>query len=460
MIDALRLTLAWGVTWLLGVAIVAASLRAAPVRDGTRAWMIGCGYFVGAFAVTLWMRALSLAGVSFSIASIVLPLAVATGALAWYARAGWRTTSFTRASQRWEHWLFYAIVAWLVVRFSVLLLDVLFTPLYPWDAWIQWATKARVWYALGHIVPFGRTDAWFAANGTMWFDASPNYPATVPLWQVWSSVALGRWDDALMNVPWWLAAVAFAVAVFGALRMSGLSAATAIVGTWVVSSLPLANVHVALAGYADLPMAAYYALAAIAVWHWSQSRTPGHALVASVLAIACLTIKTPGIVWAATLVPAVILALMPRHGPRIVAIGLVTVLLALALLAQVDAVVLGYRLHLDFAPAWQAIVASLFLLGNWHLAWYIVIAATIVGWKTLRAPTLAPLSVIVGGGALFLLVAFAFTNARNWVSDQTTINRALLHLTPLALVWTLLVLNARYARQQAAATPAPVAVGA
>jgi hypothetical protein len=115
-------------------------------------------------------------------------------------------------------------------------------------------------------------------------------------------------------------------------------------------------------------------------------------------------------------------------------------------------------LHLDFAPAWQAMVASLFLLGNWHLAWYVIIAATVIGWKELRAPALASLSVTVGAGALFLLVAFAFTNARNWVSDQTTINRALLHLVPLALVWTMLVLHAWYVqRSSAATTPAAVA---
>ena len=461
MTDALRLTLGWGIAWLLGVAIVAALLRAASKRDGTLAWTVGCGYFVGAFGVTAWMRALSFAGIPFSIASIALPLVVATVALAWYAWPAWRGTAFLKSSApRGERWLFYVIVTWLAVRFVVLLLDVLFTPLYPWDAWIQWATKARVWYALGHIVPFGRSDAWFAANGALWFDASPNYPATVPLWQVWSSVTLGRWDDALMNVPWWLTAVAFAGAIFGALRMSGMSAAAAIVGAWIVSSLPLANVHVALAGYADLPMAAYYALAAIAAWRWTQARTVGHAVLALALAIACVTIKIPGIVWAATLLPGVVLAILPQHGPRIIAIAFAAVLLALAVLAQTDPVVLGYRLHLDFAPAWQALVASLFLLGNWHLAWYAAIAATMIGWKELRAPALASLSVTVGGGALFLLVAFAFTNARNWVSDQTTINRALLHLAPLALVWTMLVLHAWYVRQRAAAIPAPAAVAA
>ena len=216
----------------------------------------------------------------------------------------------------------------------------------------------------------------------------------------------------------------------------------ATIGAWLASSLPLANVHVALAGYADLPMAAYYALAALAAWRWSRERTVGSALLALLFAVACTTIKTPGVVWALTLLPGVVLALMPQRGPRVVAIGLAVALLTLAVLAQTDPVVLGYRLHLDFAPAWLSLVDSLFLLGNWHLLWYAVIAAAIVGWQVLRSPAFAPLSATVASGLLFLVVAFAFTNARNWVTDQTTINRAVLHIAPLALVWTIVVVHA------------------
>jgi hypothetical protein len=116
--------------------------------------------------------------------------------------------------------------------------------------------------------------------------------------------------------------------------------------------------------------------------------------------------------------------------------------LTLAVLAQTDPVVLGYRLHLDFAPAWRSLVDSLFLLGKWHLLWYAVIAATIVGWQVLRSPAFAPLSATVASGLLFLVVAFAFTNARNWVTDQTTINRAVLHIAPLALGFTIVVVHA------------------
>jgi hypothetical protein len=451
MIDALRLAGGWALVWLFGCLAVAAILRTGLRQrpDHSWAWTVGCGFFAGAFIVTVWMRALSLAGIRFSIASIALPLAIASLALAVLVRR--RAVVLQRSESRADdaaplsggrRALLYVLVGWLALRFVTLLLDVVWTPLYPWDAWIQWATKARVWYSLGQIVPFGRTDAWFAASGALWFDASPNYPATVPLWQVWSSIALGRWDDALMNLPWWLVAVALAIAIYGALRESGLGRLGATIGAWLASSLPLANVHVALAGYADLPMAAYYALAALALWRWSRERTLASAALSLLFAVACTTIKTPGLVWALTLLPGVVLASMPRRGPRVVAIGVAVVLLTLAVLAQTDPVVLGYRLHLDFAPAWAALADSLFLLGNWHLLWYAVIAAALVGWQVLRAPALAPLSVTVASGLLFLVVAFAFTNARNWVTDQTTINRAEVHIAPLALVWTILVVDA------------------
>jgi hypothetical protein len=462
MIDALRLGGGWALVWLFGIALLAVATRNDRYRrpaDWT--WLVGCGFFAGAFLLTVWMRVVSLAGLRFSVASVGLPILIATLALATFA---WRRLRISDADgapspvprlTRSARVLVYVLGAWLVFRFALLLLDVIWTPLYPWDAWIQWATKARVWYSLGHIVPFGRTDAWFAGNGAIWFDASPNYPATVPLWQVWSSLALGRWDDALMNLPWWLTAVAFAFATHGALRAGGVGAVGSMIGAWLVSSLPLANVHVALAGYADLPMAAYFSVAALATWRWSRERATASAAVALLFAFACLTIKTPGVVWALTLVPGVVLTLMPRQGPRVVAIGLLVALLALAVLAQTSPVVLGYRLHLDFAPAWQALVDSLFLLGSWHLLWYAVIAAAIVARSEARSPALAPLSATVGSGLLFLGVAFAFTNARNWVTDQTTINRALLHLAPLALTWAILIVHAWLQWR----TPAPASDG-
>jgi hypothetical protein len=454
--DALRLSVGWALPWLVGIFLVLASQRGgASLRQaGDVAWVVGGGWFVGAFALTLWMRALSIVNVQFSLVSIggaVAIVAVALAALtvkrtsrgerSQAAQAAWNELRGAALSG-WARALWFATLGWLALRSLILLFDVATLPLYPWDAWIQWATKARVWYELRHIVPFERSDAWFAAGGAAWFDAAPNYPATVPLWQVWTNLTLGRWDDSLMNVPWWLLAVAFMFIVYGTLRRGGYNPLGALVGTWMVSSLPLANVHVALAGYADLPMAAYYAAAAIALWRWASERTAASAVVACVLAIACVTIKTPGIAWALTLVPAVVLVALPRRGVAIIAAAFAFALAVLLVLAQTEATVLGYRLHLDFAPPWLGMFESMFLLGNWHLLWYAALAIAVVGWREITTRTIVPLSTTVATGLLFLFIVFAFTNARAWVTDQTTVNRATLHLAPLLSIWLLIVFQA------------------
>ena len=456
MIDALRLVAAWALPWAFGVALlVALQGRAAVLRaDGALAWLAGCGWFVGAMTLTLWMRALSYVGVNFSLIAIAGPLAVATAALAAFV---WRTQNRDRwrvvlreawrqlrglGTEGWARVIWIALLLWLVMRSLFLLLDIVWMPLYPWDAWIQWATKARVWYEVGHMVPFARSEPWFAAGGAAWFDASPNYPATVPLWQVWTNLALGRWDDALMNLPWWLLAIAFTLAVYGALRWAGLGATGALIGAWMVSSLPLANVHVALAGYADLPMAAYFALAAITIWQWAAERTTANLAVAVFLVLACPLIKTPGIAWALALVPGVLQAVFPQRGPKIIAAAFAVALIALVVLARTDPVVLGYRLHFDYAPPWYGLLESLFLLGNWHLLWYAFLAVAALAWRELSAQWLAPLTAIIAAGLLFLFVVFAFTNAREWVTDQTTVNRAILHLAPLLTFWMVVAFHA------------------
>ena len=297
--------------------------------------------------------------------------------------------------------LWFALLAWLAFRSLLLLAEVATQPLYPWDAWTQWATKARVWFELKAWVPFVNTDAWLAAKGALYTDAAPTYPATVPLWQVWSSLALGRYDDAWMNLPWWFAAVAFGIAIYGALRRIEFGPLAALVGTWIVVSLPLADVHVALAGYADLPMAAYFTLAALATLAWTRSRSRLDAALALIFALACPFIKTPGVVWAVTLVPAVVVALLPRHGVRVVAAGFALGIAALMVLAQTSPVILNYQLHLDFAPAWGALLESFFMLGNWNLLWYGVIAATLLAGSRLSSVPLAPFTMIMVAGVLF-----------------------------------------------------------
>ena len=270
---ALILVLGWAMTWGFGIALLATIASGNP-RDpapGDPAWTIGGGWFVGAFLLTLWMRVLALLHVPFGIASIGLPLAAATALLAWRVKIlhafPWHrgvASPAGRGHAGWQRALWLFLLAWLAIRFALLLNENVWRPLFPWDAWMQWSTKARVWFELRTMVPFVFDFEWLRAGGANgYFDAAPHYPATVPLLQVWSATLLGEWNDALVNLPWWLTGLAFAFSIYGYLAREGFEPILALVGTWLVVSLPIFEVHIALAGYADLAMSTYLTLAAL-----------------------------------------------------------------------------------------------------------------------------------------------------------------------------------------------------
>jgi hypothetical protein len=445
--DLLRLAAGWLLVMLLGVGLVRRAYGGVAGRDPHPAWIGGTGFLAGAFALTLAMRAISAVGVAFGVLSIGGTLLAVT-LLAWWpdlrrlrtttwrSDARKRTAGWTAAQIAW--WL---LLAWLALRAALLLGEVLRQPLFPWDAWTQWATKARVWFEMRRMVPFVFPGDWLAATTLVYQDAAPHYPATVPLLQVWSSVVLGRWDDALMNVPWWALGVALAATLYGFLRDQACSPLYALVGTWMIVSMPILDTHMALAGYADLPLACYLTGGALAGYAALQRRSAADALLALPFVIALPMIKNPGWVWMVLLVPGVLVALMPRLGPRIVLAGWLAALAAMLAFARYDAVVLGYHLHLQLNVPWHGLLEAYFSFANWHLLFFALPAVLLVARRWLLAPDIVPFTAVAGSGALFLLLGFSLTNVAVWVEDQSTVNRATLHLAPLLGVWLLLLMH-------------------
>ncbi len=145
---------------------------------------------------------------------------------------------------------------------------------------------------------------------------------------------------------------------------------------------------------------------------------------------------------------------------RIVGIGFAVAALALLALARTQPTLLGYQLHLNFAPAWAQLVKSYYLMGNWNLLWYAVVALVAFGWRQLRTPALLPLTVVAAAGMAFLFFVFAFTEAAVWMADLTTANRATLHIVPLlvflgVLTWrSMTIAPSESARSAIAATSA------
>jgi hypothetical protein len=466
--DVIALWIGWLLAWALGFAALLALYRpsTAIARPGGIALIAGCGWFVGQFFVTLWMRLLAVAHVPFGTVSIGMPLVALAAIAAWIAwrRHGHASLRDVKTALRVrpnsdlanEHRIFwFALLGWLALRFGLLLIEVLRRPLYPWDAWTQWATKARVWYDLRTIVPFGGESAWLAAPvGSVYYDAAPNYPGTVPLTQVWSATLLGRWDDALINLPWWLTAVAFGFALYGFLRQARMGALAALLGTWLALSLPILDAHVALAGYADLAMSTYLTLTALSSLRFVRTRDWADLVLALVLAAACIVIKNPGKVWLLVLIPGILVAWLPRHGLRIAAACFAVAAIGALVLTRIGLTILGYHLQLEFDMPWNGLSEAYFTFANWHLLFYGALAVALLGWRHLLSRELAPLTIIVAAGAAFLLFGFAFTNARIWVEDQSTVNRATLHLAPLIVVWMLMTF-----REWSLAQSAPITAG-
>jgi hypothetical protein len=320
MRDLTGVALSVALPWLAGALWVMAIRR----DCGERGWLpaVGYGYLTGAFLTTLVMRVASAAGVGWSLGAIALPMLAL--ALAGYVagrplpspRVQWtpeaREWDTLPGSLRAVFWLCFVLTT---IRLAGLALEVAWRPLLPWDAWSQWGTKARVWFEFGRIVPFVAPADWLRMGDPMAFmDMHSYYPGAVPLLQVWTNLCIGRWDESLMNAPWPALAAALGIAFYSQARRTGAGAPKAMVFTYFLLSLPFLDIHVALAGVADIFVAAAYGMAAMALWQWTRTRQRSDLVLAALMAAACPAIKIEGMFWALTLIPPVIVAVNRRIG--------------------------------------------------------------------------------------------------------------------------------------------------
>jgi hypothetical protein len=251
--------------------------------------------------------------------------------------------------------------------------------------------------------------------------------------------------------------MALSFAVFGALRLVGMTPLPALVTVWIMASLPLLDTHVALAGYADLYVAGFVTLGALALLRAAATRVVADVIIALLFLSALPLCKGAGALWIAALLPGFAVAIWPARGARIAVIALVAIAGTLLLLARTRWQIGDFALHLDFAPAWSALVENLFLFDNWHLLWYAVAFIALVAGRTaIITPELLPLTVMIGGGLAYAFIVFAFPAARTWFGDITTMNRSVLALAPLVCIWLARTMQAWTERGSGRRTTPPV----
>lgn len=452
--QAAGLTFALALPILIGVALLAACVRdASQAREaGLGTWILGAGYVVGAFVLTLLMRGIAVTGTPLDIVSIGVPGLAIAGALSWLARrrsaTGWRDattdarhTLIASALARPARIAWFALLAWLAVRAGMLLVEVWTRPLYPWDAWSAWATKAKTFFALGTIVPFVDAAGWAAATTPVWFDAAPGQPVTLPLLQAWVAIAMGAWDDARIGLPWWLYFVSILLVVYGEVRRRGYAPLVSLAAAWLAGSLPLLGTQVALAGYADLPLAAAFTLATLAGIRAIGTRAPVDIAAAAVAIAAVALAKSSGWAWLVVALPGFAAAARGPAGYRRIALALAVVAIgAIGVAARFPKASLG-QVSFAYDPIWETLAVDSVLLANWHLLVVGIVGTIAFSWRRLLARDVAPLTLVVAAGAIWIAMLTAFPGVRYWGADGLGLNRAVLVLAPLAIVWMVVALR-------------------
>jgi hypothetical protein len=449
-----------------------------PVNSAGRTALVwGNGALLGLLLIPRFMHGLDALGIPLtfqataSLAGALIALAFVTqlirGRRAQLLPAPVRDFAAMPASHKA---LFAFLLLLVVVRATNLGLEILWRPLFPWDATMHWATKARVWFEHNSLVPFVTKEAWLEMGGAGVFtDRHPDYPMTVPLLQVWMNLALGHWDESLMNLPWLLCLAALGGAFYGQLRVSGVGPVIAMAFAYLLLSLPLLNIHVALAGYADLFLGAAYCGALMAFHNWVTTRQRWQAALALVFALACPLIKNEGLLWSLTFIPALMFTLLP-HGVAArlcVLFSLVLILLWLVvppdlqitvqiaahgattqwLLPPPGLEIAGHPLDemiLEFhADGLVGIVQSIWLHDNWHLMGYLLLATLPVGLLLPGAMTRTYLQISVALGAAVMVFLFMFlcTGFGVAASDFTGVGRIGIQLAPALLFFSALLCN-------------------
>lgn len=457
--EALHIAIALALPALLGGLWLSLFVPRGIAARGALVW--GNGTLIGLLLIPQIMRGLNALGAPLDfwatasfIGSLIVLAIIAHVAIGRRSQVVHTRPRVFTAMPTLHQALFIGLSLLIFLRVTTLGLEILWRPLFPWDATMHWATKARVWFEFKDIVPFVDNFEWLTSGGEAVFtDRHPGYPKAIPLLQVWMNLAIGRWDESLMNLPWLLCLLALGTAFYGQLRFSGVSPVLAMVATYLLQSMPLINIHVALAGYADLFLGAAYCGALMALHNWITTQQRWQAVLALLFAAFCSSIKTEGILWSLTLIPALVAALMARREAAKLFFLFALLLVLLLLLVPRDIPFIGGFAIDQLAPDFHAdglvgTIKSVWLHDNWHLLGYLLLAIIPLGLLLPGAMTrkYLGLSLALGAAVGSYIFLFLFTGFGWGASNFTAVGRLGIQLAPGLLFLCALIFNEYLAR--------------
>ena len=441
LILSVALPLLAGVPWTLMM------LRDRSV--GTMPLALAYGYVLGVLVVVYWMRVLDAIHIPANIGSIAAMLVVVAIAGWWKNRsypsalreASGGSLATWRSMPRSTRFVFAIVLALITFRLLTLGSEILFRPIFPWEAVSAVAAKARVWFDLGSIAPFV-TPQEYLTGGGVYTDADSGAFALPSLLLAYTAHMMAQWHEGAVAFPWWMFGLAMVLAIYGHLRRAGAGVAFALTFAYVFVSLPLVDLHIGLAGAPQWIAATGVGLAGCAMLRWlavGERAWLWLVGLGALLAVSTLASTWP---WLAVFAAAAAITRFP-HYARKIAIGLpLLVLVGLLAWQQTPINLGGSPLQLQLVPSWSETIESLFLLDNWHLLYGAAILVAIAGWRTIVSERWFARTwlIAVGVGVLFVWGVASVPNV--WFGGLRDFSYAALQFAPMLVMWMALVARA------------------
>jgi hypothetical protein len=398
--------------------------------------LVGCaaGTVIGWVFITFCMRMQhALALPASRLYTLAIPLALSLSLLAIVGRRAYLPSANTVTSRSAADVTVLAMIALLVVP---LIFEVGLQPLPGWDAWDFWAARAKIWFYTDDL-----------ADNRL--QRNENYPPAVSLMMLWVARAAGAWRDDLFAYVSIIHLVSASLVMYWALK-SRSSDRVGLVGVALALGAPLIAVHAVTGGYADLPLAGTLVIAASLLMCLPRNATLSQYAIPVALALCLPFYKIPGLFWFAIFLGGAGTHFAYNHAssshPRLkyarravwlLAIALAT-LLALALRSPGEGLKIGnYTIKFNLNDGAFFVFNELFVAGSFLLLWI-----GLGGYFALKHSSstsnlqvqIRALTTIVALGLVFVLAAVFLSNNLEWWADGSTLNRALIHIAPTAVL--------------------------
>jgi hypothetical protein len=415
---------------------------------------LGYALALGSGALTAWMVLLSLAGVPFSAAAILLILlpAVAVRLISTRLSARAEGTPAGRSSplppsigDLLPAWISLPVLGGAVL---VVFVGSLQEPIAEVDAIAHWAFHAKVFYLEKTALPEFLTGGGIERGVLHW-------PPLLPLTQTCAHLAMGTYDDFAVKLIFPFFYLGMLGVVFGCAKRflswrSGL-AVVMLLGTLPAILIYFAGGSVASA-YADVPLALFTAgvSCALVTWIRREHKDVRFLMLAGVLAAIGIWVKREGLAFSAVAVVAIwIFGLSDRRRP----IPLWHMIGATAIVGGSLALQALYKIRFpgpftghEIDPAWllSPAGASRALSNARYLALeaanparsgilhVLLVALIVLRFRSLRCPAVLAMLFLIAGQLVATIAGMALSDFSPEALGVLTARRMLIHVAPPA----------------------------